>query len=159
MKQSLKTGVCFGLTSGIITTLGLMVGLHSGTHSTLAVIGGVLTIAVADAFSDALGIHMSEESENKHTKEVWESTLSTFLAKFVFAMAFIIPVLLFYESLTTAIIVSTVWGLLLIGALSFIIARERKVSPWKVITEHVGIALIVVIIAHYVGDLIAIIFG
>ena len=53
----------FGLTSGIITTLGLIVGLHSGTHSKLAVIGGILTIAMADAFSDALGIHVSEESE------------------------------------------------------------------------------------------------
>jgi len=28
MKHSLKTGFSFGLTSGIITTLGLMVGLH-----------------------------------------------------------------------------------------------------------------------------------
>ena len=32
MKESLKTGISFGLTSGVITTLGLMVGLHSGTH-------------------------------------------------------------------------------------------------------------------------------
>jgi len=39
MKHSLKTGFSFGLTSGIITTLGLMVGLHSGTHSRLAVMG------------------------------------------------------------------------------------------------------------------------
>ena len=56
MKESLKTGITFGLTSGVITTLGLMVGLHSGTGSRIAVIGGILTIAVADAFSDALGI-------------------------------------------------------------------------------------------------------
>ena len=61
-KHSLRIGFSFGLTSGIITTLGLMVGLHAGTHSRLAVIGGILTIAIADAFSDALGIHISEES-------------------------------------------------------------------------------------------------
>ncbi|HIE31931.1 MAG TPA: hypothetical protein EYP67_06070, partial [Methanosarcinales archaeon] len=67
MRHSLKTGFSFGLTSGIITTLGLMVGLHSGTHSELVIIGGILTIAIADAFSDALGIHVSEESESKHT--------------------------------------------------------------------------------------------
>ncbi|PIU42967.1 MAG: hypothetical protein COS98_00120, partial [Parcubacteria group bacterium CG07_land_8_20_14_0_80_35_11] len=78
MKHSLRVGFSFGLTSGIITTLGLMVGLHSGTHSKIAVIGGILTIAIADAFSDALGIHISEESEEKHTeKEIWESTIST----------------------------------------------------------------------------------
>ena len=63
MEHSFRVGMSFGLTSGIITTLGLIVGLHSGTHSKLAVIGGILTIAMADAFSDALGIHVSEESE------------------------------------------------------------------------------------------------
>jgi len=71
MKHSLKTGFSFGLTSGIITTLGLMMGLHSGTHSKTVVIGGILTIAIADAFSDALGIHISEESEGKYSpKEI-----------------------------------------------------------------------------------------
>ncbi|MDI6733408.1 MAG: hypothetical protein QME51_05200, partial [Planctomycetota bacterium] len=60
MNHSIKTGFSFGSTSGVITTLGLMVGLHSGTHSKFAVLGGIVTIAVADAFSDALGIHISE---------------------------------------------------------------------------------------------------
>jgi hypothetical protein len=45
MKLSFKTGLSFGLTSGVITTLGLMVGLHSGTHSRTVVIGGIVTIA------------------------------------------------------------------------------------------------------------------
>ncbi len=64
MKNSLHTGIAFGLTSAVITILGLMVGLHSGTHSKNFVLGGNLTIAIADAFSDALGIHASEESKN-----------------------------------------------------------------------------------------------
>ena len=54
MEHSFRVGMSFGLTSGIITTLGLIVGLHSGTHSKLAVIGGILTIAMADALSDVL---------------------------------------------------------------------------------------------------------
>lgn len=158
IKHSLKTGLSFGLTSGIITTLGLMVGLHSGTHSKLVVLGGILIIAIADAFSDALGIHISEESEAKHTpREIWQSTISTFLAKFVFASTFIVPVLLL--PLSTAIIVSVVWGLSLLGIFSFYIAKEQKVKPWKVITEHLVIALIVITITHYVGDWIGSTFG
>jgi len=158
MKHSLIVGFSFGLTSGIITTLGLMVGLHSGTHSKLVVIGGVLTIAIADAFSDALGIHISEESENKHTtKEIWESTIATFLSKFVFALAFIVPVLLF--QLTTAIIVSVVWGLSLLGFFSFYIAKGQKVNPWKVVIEHLVIALVVIIMTHYAGEWISSAFG
>ena len=103
MKDSLRTGVSFGLTSAVITTLGLMVGLHSGTHSKIVVLAGILLIAVADAFSDALGIHVSEEAENTHTaKQIWGATIATFLTKFLFAMTFLVPVLLL--SLSTAII-------------------------------------------------------
>ena len=61
MKNSVRTGVSFGLTSAVITTLGLMVGLHSGTHSKMIVLSGIFTIAIADAFSDGLGIHISKE--------------------------------------------------------------------------------------------------
>ena len=38
MKEQWKAGVSFGLTSGAITTMGLMVVLHSGTHEKLAVL-------------------------------------------------------------------------------------------------------------------------
>ena len=150
-KHSIKTGLSFGLTSATITTLGLMVGLHAGTNSELVVIGGILIIAIADAFSDALGIHISEESENKHTTlEIWEATIATFLAKFIFASTFMIPLLLF--PLTTAIVVSIVYGLVLLSIFSFYLARGQGERPWKVIAEHLVIAVVVVIITHYVGD-------
>lgn len=158
MKESFKTGLSFGVTSGIITTLGLIVGLHSGTHSKLAVIGGILTIAVADAFSDALGIHISQESQNRHTSiAIWESTAATFLAKFAFALTFVAPVLIL--PLTVAIEVSVAWGLLLLAVLSFFIARAQRARPWPVIMEHVLIALVVITITHFVGDWIGATFG
>jgi len=47
-RHSLMVGMSFGLTSAVITTLGLMVGLHSGTHSKLVVLGEVFTIAFGD---------------------------------------------------------------------------------------------------------------
>jgi len=154
MKHSLKIGLSFGLTSGIITTLGLMVGLDSGTHSKLIVLGGILTMAIADAFSDAVGIHLSEESEIKHSsKEIWESTVSTFIFKFISSSTFVVPLLLF--ALSTAIIVGVIWGLSLLAVFSFFIAKEQNKKPWKVITEHVGIGLLVMIITHSFGDWIA----
>jgi len=151
MRPSWKTGVSFGLTSGVITTLGLMVGLHSGTHSRAVVIGGILTIAVADAMSDALGIHVSEESKNSGpTLQIWEATLATFLAKFVIALTFLVPVLL--RPLDQAVVLSVIWGLLLLAGLSFFVARAQAITPWKVIGEHLLIALFVVAITHAVGD-------
>jgi VIT1/CCC1 family predicted Fe2+/Mn2+ transporter len=151
LRHPIKTGLSFGLTSAIITTLGLMVGLHSGTKSKLVVIGGILIIAIADAFSDALGIHMSEESENKHTTvEIWEATVTTFFAKFIFASTFIIPLLLF--PLSTAIIISVLYGLILLSLFSLFMARGQGERPWKVIAEHLLIAVVVIVITHYVGD-------
>jgi VIT1/CCC1 family predicted Fe2+/Mn2+ transporter len=150
MRHSIKTGLSFGLTSAIITTLGLMVGIYSGTHSRVAVIGAILTIAIADAFSDALGIHIAEESENKHTpKEIWEATFSTFLSKFLFAMTFVLPVL--FLRLNTAIIISILWGLFLLSLFSFYLAKEQKTKPWKVIFEHLLIAIVVITATYYVG--------
>lgn len=154
MKLSIRKGFSFGLTSGIITTLGIIVGLHSSTHSTLVVIGGILVIAIADALSDALGIHISEESEIKHsTKEIWESTISTFLSKFVFALTFIILFLLF--QLSTAIIASVIWGLSLITMFSLYLAKQQNLKPYKVVLEHLVISIMVVVITHYIGDWIA----
>ena len=153
MKDSLKTGIYFGLTSGTITTVGLMVGLHSGTHSKIVVLGGILTIAIADAFSDALGIHISKESENKYsTRAIWESTISTFLTKFLFALTFVVPLLIF--DLSTAILISVIYGLIMLIILSFYIAEQQKIKPWRIVLEHLLIAIVVIIITHYVGDLI-----
>ena len=158
LNHSLKTGFSFGLTSATITTLGLMVGLEAGTNSKFVVIGGILTIAIADAFSDALGIHVSEESENKHTpKEIWMSTFSTFTAKFFFALTFLVPVMFF--DLATAMILSVVWGVLALTYLSYRIAKSQNIRPWGVIGEHVFIALLVVFIAHNVGHFISVFFG
>jgi len=150
MRLSYKKGFSFGLTSGIITTLGLMVGLYASTSSKMVVLGGILTIAVADSLSDALGIHMSEESDKNTThKQVWESTFAAFFAKFIIALTFVVPVLLF--ELLTAVIVAVVWGFLLLVILNYYLARKNQHSTWKMIFEHLLIAIVVIIITHFVG--------
>lgn len=158
MKLSILKGFSYGLTSGVITTLGLMVGLHSSTHSKLAVVGGILVIAVADAMSDALGIHISEEAENQHSeKEIWEATIFTFLSKFIVAGTFIIP--LFLLAFNLAIITSIAWGLSLITIFSLIMAKSQNNKPLKVITEHLLITLVVIALTHYLGDWVGTSFG
>jgi len=153
MKRSYKVGFTFGLTTGIITTLGLIVGLNASTHLKLVVVGGILTIAVADSLADSMGIHISEESQKTKNKEVWEATIATFLTKLAFTLTFLIPVLLF--NLNTAVILSIIWGMLLLSILSYNIAKEQKKKPWKVIGEHLLIATIVIILTQVLGNLIS----
>jgi vacuolar iron transporter family protein len=154
MKLSFRKGVNFGVTSAIITTLGLMTGLDASTGSTIVVLAGILIIAVGDAMSDSLAMHISEESEDHHTKrEIWEATLATFSAKFVIACTFIIPVLVL--PLGTAIVAGVVWGLFLISVLSFVIAKNQKVKPIPIMAEHLVIAATVILVAKYIGEAVA----
>ena len=153
-----RTGLFFGATSGVITTIGLIVGLNAGTRSITAVMGGILVIAVADAMSDALGIHLAEEADpNTDHAHVWAATIMTFLTKFVFSISFAIPLLLL--PLTTAVAVSVVWGLLVIVVLSYFLARSQDESPLYIIGEHVGIAILVLVFSHYIGVWVAANFG
>ncbi len=151
MKLSIRKGFSFGITSAIITTLGIIVGLSSSTHSRIAIIGGILSIAIADAFSDALGIHISEEAELKNKpKQQWIAALSAFLTKFIFALTFILPILFLKNE--PAIIVSLIWGLGLLTIFSYYLAKKQKIQPWRAIAEHVIIAAVVIIITHLVGQ-------
>lgn len=153
-----RTGLFFGATSGVITTIGLIVGLNSGTKSITAVLGGILIIAVADAMSDALGIHLAEEA-NPDTDQahVWAATIMTFLTKFIFSISFAVPLLLL--PLSSAVTASVIWGLFVIVVLSYFLAKSQDESPLYIIGEHVGIAALVLVFSHYIGVWVAATFG
>lgn len=149
-EHSIQVGMSFGVASGVLTSLGLVVGLAFGTESRIAVIGGIVTIAVADSLSDALGIHISEEAENVHTStEIWFTTAATFVAKFVLASSFLVPVLLL--DLDDAVWASIVWGIAAVTILSWYIARRQGASPTMVVAEHLGVTVFVVVASALLG--------
>jgi VIT1/CCC1 family predicted Fe2+/Mn2+ transporter len=150
MSLSIRKGLSFGLTSGVITTLGTVVGINASTSSRLAVIAGIVAIAIADAFSDAVAMHVSEESEGIHSRgAVWEATISTFLAKFIFAMTFVIPI--WFLALDIAVLVDLVWGLSIMTVFNILLARSQEERVLRVVVEHLAIAIVVVLITYTVG--------
>ncbi len=157
MDPSIRSGLSFGLTSAIITTLGLMIGLNSATSSTMVVIGGIITIAVADGLSDSLGMHISAESNKKNSKtSLLKITLATFFTKLIFALTFLIPIMFF--ELQTAITINVFYGLTLLTILSYKIAKNNKENPLHTIVEHLAIAIGVLIVSNYIGITVATIF-
>ncbi len=160
--HQLITGISFGLTSGVITALGMIVGLRSATSSKLAVVAGIVIMAIADGLADAVGLHVVEEGEVekgkvKHTpQEVWITTVITFVLVSGFILTFAIPLLLF--PLKTAIFIAIAWGMLLLILLNLYIAKIRKKSSLKLISEHVLLASFVIIISYLLGNLIALKF-
>lgn len=149
-KDALSTGIGFGLTSAVITALGTIIGLSAGTHSKTAVLGGVLTVAIADSFSDALGIHVAEESEIKNTqKEVWQATFTTLFTKLTLAATFALPIVLF--SLEVALKIDVAWGFLLLTVFSGYVAKKRGGNVIKAVLENLVIGGFVVFSTHFVG--------
>lgn len=145
-----RTGIFFGTTSGVITTLGLIAGLNAGTKSVVAVLGGILVVAVADAMSDALGIHIAQEADPDSTEEhIWAATFWTFITKLIVALSFALPLL--WLPLQLAVVVAVSWGLLVITLLSAVLARMQRIAALPIITEHLLIAIVVVTISHYIG--------
>jgi hypothetical protein len=146
-------GLGFGLTSGVLTTLGLMVGLNAGTSSKAAVAAGIATIAVADAFSDALGVRVSQEAGGAARSNALLAAAATLLAKMIFALTFLVPVLLL--PLDVAVAASVVWGLGLISVFAWSVARWRGRAGWLPALEHLGAAVLVLSVSQGAGMAIA----
>lgn len=156
MNKQIKKGFGFGLTSGIITTLGLIIGFYFSTYSKAVIIGGILIIAVSDSMSDALGMHISEEFNGRSARDVWIATGSTLFFKFVFAIVFVIWFFLF--DVGNAVIFSVIWGALLMILFSYYLAKSQKVSALRVVFEHIFIMALVMIITYFVGVFIGNVF-
>ena len=142
-----------GATAGIITSIGLVAGLNHGEHAKTSIIAGLLIIAVADNISDSLGIHIYKEAERASQKEINSSTFGNFIARLFLVITFI--GIVWFLPPRTAFIVSSIWGLLLLSVLSYLIAKVRNRKPFKEIVAHLLVALAVIIGSRFLGYLIS----
>ena len=144
-------GATFGLMDGIVTTLGIIIGLGA-TGSRLALIVGVLVTTVADALADAAGIHVSQETERKHSNEqVRFATIFSFAFRLLAGIILIIPI--FLLEFFTSVFVSVAVGMVMIAFLGYFIGKTRKESTLRMIAEYIGLGLVVVVISYYIGIL------
>ena len=60
---------------------------------------------------------------------------------------------------STAVLVSSAWGLSVLALLSLAIAHKQNQNPWIVVAEHMAIALVVIGATHYVGKWISVTFS
>jgi len=137
------TKYSFGATSAILTCLAFIIGLSQSPNAKMSIVGSLLVIAVADNISDSLGIHIYQESDLKHQREVRVSTFLNFMTRFGVILVFVVFVIVFPTVL--AIWLSIAWGLGLLVVLSYYIAREQKVNPYSAIMMHVGVAVVVIL--------------
>jgi len=147
----------FGISSAVLTTLGIIVGLNSATASKIAVIGGIVAVAIADSLSDSIGMYASKKAERGvSSTTAFRSALNVFLGKFVFTLTFIIPFIFFPFSF--AIYICIIWGLILLTFVNFQIAFIHEENIPKTILKNIFIAIIIIIVSYFAGKGVALIY-
>jgi vacuolar iron transporter family protein len=144
------TKFSFGATSAIITCLALIIGLSKSTNPKLSIVASLLVIAIADNISDSLGIHIYQESDLKKSEVVRANTFFNFLTRFFVILIFILLVV--FLPTGYAIIFSIIWGISLLIILTYSIAKEQKVNPYKAIFEHVTVAVAVIFVSNFLSE-------
>ncbi|MDD5686466.1 MAG: hypothetical protein PHE88_01365 [Elusimicrobia bacterium] len=142
----------YGGTSAIITNISIIIGLGETNVHRSGIIGGLLIIGIADNISDSLGIHIYKESELCDVKESFVLTIFNFITRFLISLSFIFIVLLL--PITSAQIISSIWGLSILSCISYIIAKRNKQNIPLELFKHIGIAILVIIASKYMGDFI-----
>jgi hypothetical protein len=67
-QDSSTTLVCFGATSAIVTSVGLVVGFGSADVPKSAIISCLLIVGLADNLTDTLSIHIFQESVQRSAR-------------------------------------------------------------------------------------------
>ncbi len=148
-----------GLSAGIIVTLGIMVGLMSGTQAAEAVLSGIVVVAIVESASDAFGEYLGHRTDKSYsTAQVWKTALKAFMAKLLIIVQFVFPFI--FLPLEEAVKFSIFYGLYILSIVSGYVARQtdsRKVI--RTILLYDIVAILLMVITYYIGDLIAYLFS
>jgi VIT1/CCC1 family predicted Fe2+/Mn2+ transporter len=144
------TRISFGGTAAIVTSMALMAGLEAANAAKAAEVSALLIAAVADNLTDSLSVHLYQESEGLERREAFVGTLANFATRLVVCLSFVLMVLLFDRH--TAAVGGIVWGLSLLSALSYILARQRNVSALSEVVKHVAVAVVIIFVSKSIGQ-------
>lgn len=138
--SNLSIGTIFGTYSGIITGLGLMLGMYGGDLKKKAYIVGLISIALSDSFSDAFGMY------NATGHSITES-FYTFLNKFIYPLLMIIPFFIF--TIKNAVMINIIIGSMVIAIISY-----KLLGDIKEVIRNLVLTWIVITLVYYAGMVI-----
>jgi len=147
-------GATFGVMDAVITVLGVIIGLSIITDKQFIVLAGVFTAGIADAFANAAGIHVAQETETHHDeREVFKSTIFCFLATVGTTVFLSFPIILF--ALTPGRYISIGLGLFLLLGLGYAVSKiNKQFNPYKLALEYFIIGVSVIAICFVIGAVI-----
>jgi len=141
--------VSFGGTAALVTSMGLIVGLDAATTARGVVVGSLLIVGLADNLTDALSVHVYQESEGLPERQALLTTVTNFGARLGVSLSFVAIVALLPTDV--AIVVAVGWGLLLLSGMTYLLARSRRVRAGPEILKHAAVAIVVIALSKAIG--------
>jgi predicted membrane protein (TIGR00267 family) len=147
---------------GLITILGVVIGIATATQSSGAVVIAGLVAGLANAFGNSFGFYASELAEraehiqeNQHVSSMAETRRSTLLAfahSLVSTVVIVAPFVLF--SLAYAMTASLIVALALLFGLGALVGKFSHASPWKFGIRYVVLGLAGAALSFVVGEVV-----
>jgi len=141
--------ITYGGTAAIVTSTALISGLSAANSTRTAIVSALLIAAIADNLTDALSIHIYQESEQLDKRDAFIGTMTNFGMRLLLSISF--ALLVVFVPLMYDAKVAIVWALLLLAALTYLVARERKVNPMSEVIKHLLVASAVIIVSMVIG--------
>ena len=138
-------GAAFGTVDGLITILGVVIGIASATQNSGVVVISGIVAGFANAFGNSFGFYSSELAEraehiqeNQHINSMVETRRSTLLA-FAYSVASTLGVVAPFVilGLKDAMIASLGVSLALLFALGALVGKFSYESPWRYGIQYV----------------------
>jgi predicted membrane protein (TIGR00267 family) len=156
-------GVAFGTMDGLITILGVVIGIATATESSAIVIISGIVVGIANSFGNSFGFYASELAErgehiheNQHVSSMAETRRSTVLA-FITSLAsmtvLIIPFALL-TNLSYAMTVSLTVALVMLFGLGALVGKLSREDPWRFGIRYVLLGLIGAALSFVVGSIL-----
>ncbi|MGB7542775.1 MAG: hypothetical protein WBM28_12265 [Burkholderiales bacterium] len=133
--------------------MSLIVGFDAATATKATMLAGLLIVAVADNLTDSLSIHVYQESERLEARKAFHATVTNFIVRLCLSLSFVGLVLMLPPA--TAVNVSVAWGVLLLVALTCLVARDRKLKVLPEVLKHLSAAAAVMLASMTIGHFIA----
>jgi Na+-transporting NADH:ubiquinone oxidoreductase subunit NqrB len=141
--------ISFGGTAAIVTSMALITGLNAVNAGKSTIVSALLIAAVADNLTDSLSVHIYQESERLERREAFLGTLSNFVTRFTVCLSFALIVMQWQGRVAAA--AGIIWGMSLLAALTYVIARERKACVVSEIAKHLVVAAMVLFVSQGIG--------
>jgi VIT1/CCC1 family predicted Fe2+/Mn2+ transporter len=147
----------YGGTAAVVTSMALVGGLTAADATKPVIVSALLIAAIADNLTDALSIHIFQESEALDEKDAFAGTVANFFARLLLCVSFVALVGLFPLALAAKVAIA--WGMFVLGTLTYLVARERKARPLPEVLKHLLVAFAVIVVSGAIGHWIGAVLG